>query len=213
MTTSVKIFLVDDHTIFIESMTMLLGTIEGVELVGTAMAGNEALHKLSFCDVQVLICDYLIPQMDGVQLTLSLRQTHPNVKVLILTTREDAEGIRTAIQAGVKGYLSKKTTKAELQKAIMSLAQGNTFFSETVMDVLTQSLPQEEKLFPHNEALTRREIEVIRLIAREMTGLEMAQELNLSYFTIETHRRNIFRKLGVNSSFALIKYAVQHQLF
>jgi len=213
MASPIKIFLVDDHTIFIESMTMLLGAIEGVELVGTALGGEEALSKMSFCEVEVLICDYFMPQMDGVQLTLSLRKTHPHMKVLMLTTREDAEGIRTAIQAGVKGYLSKKVTKVELRSAIVSLAQGHTFFSETVMDVLTQSLPKEEKLLPYDESLTRREIEIIRLIAREMTGLEMAQELNLSYFTIETHRRNIFRKLGVNSSFALIKYAVQHELF
>ncbi|AXE16625.1 DNA-binding response regulator [Runella rosea] len=212
MASPIKIFLVDDHTIFIESMTMLLGAIEGVELVGTALGGEEALSKMSFCEVEVLICDYFMPQMDGVQLTLSLRRTHPHMKVLMLTTREDAEGIRTAIQAGVKGYLSKKVTKIELQSAIVSLAQGHTFFSETVMDVLTQSLPKEEKLFPNNETLTRREIEIIRLIAQEKTGIEMARELNLSYFTIETHRRNIFRKLGINSSFALIKYAVQHQL-
>ncbi|RDB06873.1 response regulator transcription factor [Runella aurantiaca] len=212
MASPIKIFLVDDHTIFIESMTMLLGAIEGVELVGTAFGGEEALSKLSFCEVEVLICDYFMPQMDGVQLTLALRRTHPHLKVLMLTTREDAEGIRTAIQAGVKGYLSKKATKAELQSAIVSLSQGHTFFSETVMDTLTQPLTQAEKMLPHDEALTRREIEIIRLIAQEMTGLEMARELNLSYFTIETHRRNIFRKLGVNSSFALIKYAVQHQL-
>ncbi len=211
MTTPIKVFLADDHTIFLESMTMLLSVIEGIELVGTAKNGQETLQTIAESEAQILICDYIMPECDGVEITLKLRTTQPHIKVLMLTTREDAEGIQAAIRAGVKGYLSKKVTKDELKKAIYSLAANTTYYSATVMQALSPQKMVAQELIT-NHALTRREVEILKLIAQEMTGMTIADKLNLSYFTVETHRKNILKKLGLNTSYALVKYAFQHHL-
>ncbi len=211
MNTPIKVFFADDHTIFLESMTLLLEMIEGVELVGVAKNGQEILQNIAASEAQILICDYIMPQCDGVEITLKLRTTQPHIKVLMLTTREDREGIQAAIRAGVKGYLSKRVSKDELKKAIYCLASNKTYYSATVIQALTQKSNVERPIF-ENHSLTRREIEVLKLISQEMTGLAIAEKLNLSYFTVETHRKNILKKLGLNTSFALVKYAFQHHL-
>ncbi len=209
--TPIKVFLADDHLIFLESMALLLEKIEGIELVGTAKDGHDVLRKIGSTDAQILICDYIMPQCDGIEVAFKLQLAYPQIKILMLTTREDTDGIKAAIQAGVKGYLSKKVTKDELKKAIYSLAANTTYYSATVMQALaTKNNVAQDPIT--NQALTRREVEILKLIAQEMTGMAIAEKLNLSYFTVETHRKNILKKLGLNTSYALIKYAFQHHL-
>jgi DNA-binding NarL/FixJ family response regulator len=98
----IKIFITDDHEIFVESLSMLLSSIEGIEIIGTAYSASETLKKIEDEDIDILICDYMMPQMDGVELAYRLREKHPKINILMLTSREDTEGIRNAIQAGVK---------------------------------------------------------------------------------------------------------------
>lgn len=208
-----KVFLADDHLIFLESMSLLLGVIDGVELVGTAGSGQEVLKKIKDSEAEILICDYIMPQMDGVELTFKLRELMPDLKVLMLTSREDVEGIKAAIQAGVKGFILKKISKNELKTALSAIYEGFSYYSQEIMQILTQSSAD---IF-HTDVseikpLTPREIDIIKLIAQEMTGTAIAEKLNLSTHTIATHRKNIFQKLGVNSTYALIKYAIEHRL-
>jgi DNA-binding NarL/FixJ family response regulator len=210
---SIKLLLADDHPIFVESLSMLLSTIDGIELIGTANNGVEVLKKLAYEDaVDIIVCDYMMPEMDGVQLAFRLKESYPTIKILMLTSREDTEGIRNAIQAGVKGFISKKTNKAELQKAILSLHMGLTYYSDEVMKVLVSrevSAPEENTAV----ALTSREIDVLKLIAEELSGTQIADKLNISHHTVESHRKSLFRKIGVNSTYALIKYAMQNGIY
>jgi len=206
-----KILLADDHQIFLESMSMLLDTIDGIELVGTAANGLEVLKKLQDLPVDILICDYMMPEMNGVELTFKVRQQYPHTKVLMLTSREDFDGIKSAIQAGVKGFISKKTNKAELHKAITALSNGSTYYSPEVMQVLVNE-PFNDKTIDTPDVLSPREIEILKLIAQELSGVQIAEQLFLSHHTVESHRKNLFRKLGVNSTYALIKYAIRHGL-
>ncbi len=208
-----KVFLVDDHLIFLESMSMLLGVIEGVELVGTAGNGEEVLRKIKDSEAEILICDYSMPQMDGVELTFKLRELMPELKVLMLTSREDVEGIKAAIQAGVKGFILKKISKNELKTALNTIYEGFSYYSQEIMQILAQTTTDSSTVYVSEiKSLTPREIDIIKLIAQEMTGSAIAEKLNLSTHTVATHRKNIFQKLGVNSTYALIKYAIEHRL-
>jgi two-component system, NarL family, nitrate/nitrite response regulator NarL len=204
-----KIFITDDHEIFVESLSMLLSSIEGIKIVGTAHSGVETLKKIEDEDIDILICDYMMPQMDGVELAYRLREKHPKINILMLTSREDTEGIRNAIQAGVKGFISKKTNKSELQKAIKALSNGLTFYSHDIVQAMLNGATNKREVV-NIEVLSSREIEILKLIAEELSGVQIAERLNISHHTVETHRKSLFRKLGVNSTYALIKYALQN---
>jgi two-component system, NarL family, nitrate/nitrite response regulator NarL len=205
----IKIFITDDHEIFVESLSMLLSSIEGIEIIGTAYSASETLKKIEDEDIDILICDYMMPQMDGVELAYRLREKHPKINILMLTSREDTEGIRNAIQAGVKGFISKKTNKSELQKAIKALSNGLTFYSQDIVQAMLNGATNKREVV-NIEVLSSREIEILKLIAEELSGVQIAERLNISHHTVETHRKSLFRKLGVNSTYALIKYALQN---
>ena len=118
-----------------------------------------------------------------------------------------------AIQAGVKGFLSKKVSKNELNLALKTIFIGSNYYSETIIKILANApIDVENEIPPIHESLTNREIEIIKLIAQEMTGTGVAEALNLSTHTIASHRKNIFHKLNINSTYALIKYAIEHRL-
>ncbi len=205
----IRIFITDDHEIFAESLSVLLSGIEGVEIVGTAQNGLETLKKIEDEAIDILICDYMMPQMDGVELAYRIREKHPNISILMLTSREDAQGIKNAIQAGVKGFISKKTNKVELQNVIRTLSNGLTYYSQDIMQSLLNGIGQARESV-NIEALSNREIEILKLISEELSGVQIAERLNISHHTVETHRKSLFRKIGVNSTYALIKYALQN---
>ena len=215
MSKTIKVFLVDDHKIYLESMAMLLNTIESITLVGVAADADEVLRKIIDSEAEILLCDYYMPKIDGVELIFKLRTLNPAIKVLMLTSREDADGIKQAIQAGAKGFLSKRVSKDELIKAISTIAEGYHYYSELVIKELANNQPETAFLALQtitHETLTTREIEVIKLIAQEMTGKRIAENLHLSTNTIASHRKNIFQKLGINTTSALVKYAIEHRL-
>jgi two-component system, NarL family, nitrate/nitrite response regulator NarL len=213
MSKKINVFLADDHNIFLESMSMLLGVIDNIELVGTANNAEEVLKNIVESHAEILLCDYYMPKVDGIELAFKLTELMPTLKILMLTSREDSEGIKKAIQAGVKGFLLKKTTKNELIEAINLVYNGQTYYSESILKLLLNEPISLENITPALDiTLTPREIEIIKLIAQEMTGTDVAEALNLSTHTIATHRKNIFHKLGINSTYALIKYAIEHRL-
>ncbi|MFN3851269.1 MAG: response regulator [Spirosomataceae bacterium] len=203
-----KILIADDHLLFLESMALLLDSLEEVELVDKVSNGKEVLKKLNDINIDILLCDYRMPEMDGIELAFQLREKYPAIKIILLTGSDDLDGIRKAVQAGVKGVLSKNISKNELQKAINAIGEGFTYFSNDIMQILTQ-FPTVEKNTP-NEALSDRELEVLKLISQSHTGVQIADKLNISHHTVESHRKNLFRKIGVNSTYALIKYAMQN---
>jgi two-component system, NarL family, nitrate/nitrite response regulator NarL len=204
-----KLLIVDDHLIFLESLSLLLDSMTEFEIVGTASNGKEALLKLQETEVDILLCDYMMPQMDGVELIFRMKEAFPNVKILMLTGNEDVNGIKKAIQMGVSGIIMKNTRKEELKKALLSVGEGATHYSPSVMQILSQNKSTEEN---QNETLSKRELEILKLIADSYTGIQISEKLHISYNTVETHRKNIFRKLGVNTSHALIKYVFENNL-
>ncbi len=211
-----RVLIADDHEIFLDSLSLLVATFSDVELVGNCKNASEVIDFLLNNDVDLLISDYKMPQMTGIELTVLLRKKYPKIKVLMLSVSEEAEMIREAFQAGVWGYMMKRAGRAELQKAIQSIANGQKYFSESVVFELmrlglTDNIPKEE-IPTEFMQLTEREIEIIRLICKELSSLEIAEKLFIAPKTVETHRHNILRKLGVKNTVGIIKYAIKNGL-
>ncbi|WP_338874521.1 response regulator transcription factor [Spirosoma sp. SC4-14] len=216
MPSTIRVLLTDDHEIILDSLSLLLSRIDGVCVVGTLNDSRDVVNFLEVNDVDVLLTDMDMPALDGIQLTLRVRQRFPHIKVLMLTVSEDADSIREAFRAGIAGYVMKKAGKLELERALKTVARGEKYFSESVMSQLV-ALPV-STVRANDEApaplapLTDREIEIIRLIAQELSTNIIADKLFISPGTVETHRHNILRKLGVKNSIGIIKYALKNGL-
>ncbi|MFN4145117.1 MAG: response regulator [Runella sp.] len=211
-----RLLITDDHQIVLDSLSLLISTIPGMEVVGTLNDSRKVLAFLENEEIDILVTDLTMPYLTGIDLTLQVRERFPNIKILMLTVSEDAGNIRQAFQAGISGYVMKKANRAELERALTTVAKGEKYFSEAVMKELLSpaalaSTPADEFL-GEPVAVTPRELEIIRLIAQELSTSEIAERLFISVGTVETHRHNILRKLGVKNAIGIIKYAVKHKL-
>ena len=208
----VRVLITDDHQIILDSLSLLMSGISGVSIVGTLNDSRKVIDFLGKNEVDVLITDYNMPHLNGVQLTLAVREFYPKLKILMLTISEDAENIREAFQAGITGYVMKKAGRAELEKALMTVASGTKYFSDDVMKQLLNPSAAIAELPPEPIAVTIRELEIIKLIAQELSTPEIAEKLYISTGTVETHRHNILRKLDLKNSIGITKYAIRHKL-
>ena len=210
----IKILLADDHDILLESLSLLLGRIAGIEVVGMVGDGLQALDFLKKTDVDLVLADLNMPLLNGSGLVWEIRQHHPTIRVLILTMTEDVDKIRGAIHNGVDGYVFKRSNKVELERAIRTVMAGQKYFGNEVIQKIA-SLPSEASTTGQLQTdelkqLTRREKEVMLLIIQGLTNQEIAERMFRSQLTVETHRKNIFQKLGVNSAMGLMRYAMQN---
>lgn len=213
---SIRVLITDDHQIVLDSLSLLISTIPAMEVVGTLNDSRKVLGFLDTHEIDILVTDLSMPYLSGVALTLQVRQKFPNLKILMLTVSEDADNIRQAFQAGVSGYVMKKANRAELERALTTVARGEKYFSEAVMRELLSpaslAATSNEEIPSEPIAVTARELEIIRLIAQELSTSEIAERLFISVGTVETHRHNILRKLGVKNAIGIIKYAVKNKL-
>ncbi len=213
---SLRVLITDDHQILLDSLSLLISTIPGVEIAGTVNDSRKVLHVLENDEIDVLVTDFNMPHLTGIDLTLQVREKFPKLKILMLTVSEDADTIRQAFQAGISGYVMKKANRAELERAITTVASGEKYFSEAVMKELlspaNMQAPVHEDIPSTPIAVTSRELEIIKLIAQELSTTEIAERLFISVGTVETHRHNILRKLNVKNAIGIIKYAMRHKL-
>lgn len=212
----IKIMLADDHEVVLESLAMLISSLPDIQVVATVADGQAALEQLRHQPVDIVLSDVHMPGLNGVELALRMREQYPGVKMILLTMEEEPETIRLAIQTGVWGYVLKKASRKELEAAIHCVAEGGRYFSEEVSRQLAQ-LPNEEACEGQETPesilpLSKREIEIIRLIVNDIPSQEIADRLFISPKTVETHRRNIFKKLDIHSAVALTRFAVTHKL-
>ncbi len=207
-----RLLLVDDHQLILDSLQTLFMSLPGMQVVGTINDSRRVSEMLLNVPVDVLLCDYQMPYLSGIDLTLQLRRSHPTVKVLLLTMVEDAQTIREAVRAGVGGYVLKRTGRDELEKAITTIMQGQRYFCPDVLEQL--ACLEESTTADCNPltALTEREVDVLRLIADENPTHRIAEKLFISVPTVETHRRHLMQKLGVKSVVGMVKFAMKHGL-
>jgi DNA-binding NarL/FixJ family response regulator len=213
-----RLLLADDHQFILESIEILISTMPQYEVVGTYNNGKELLKALSiYEDIDLVMTDFSMPEMNGIELTYQIRQNYPNVKVILLTVSEDAKTIQEAFQAGVSGYVMKKAGKSEFEQALKTVAAGKKYYSESVVFELLNRNTQVSDLVNETideklKDLSEREIEIITLIAKELSTNEIAEQLFLSPATVETHRHNILKKLNMKNSIGLVKFAIRNGL-
>jgi DNA-binding NarL/FixJ family response regulator len=213
-----KVILADDHQFILESLEILLSTMPDYEVVATCNNGKEVLVALeTHQDIDIVMSDYNMPEMNGIELTFQVRKRFPKIKILLLTVSEDSKTIQDAFKAGVSGYVMKKAGKDEFQKALDTISSGQKYYSESVVfELLNRDKHISELVYDNFDEklsnLSEREIEIIVLIAKELSSNEIAEKLFLSPATIETHRHNILKKLGIKNSIGLVKFALRNGL-
>ncbi len=204
-----KILLVDDHAIVADGLQALLHAVEGLEVVDKLTAGDFALAYLKQAPVDVMITDYAMPDMDGLTLVKKAKAIKPDLKIIVLSMHDEVAMICEMLTAGVDGYVLKKYAQQELVNAIQTVEKGRQYFSAEVNKALLSALlPQE---MPENQ-VTERELEVLRLLAQELTSKQIAAQLFISERTVETHRKNLMRKTGANNGIGLMRYAYAKKL-
>ena len=207
-----KIFIVDDHQILIDGIESMLKGIAEFEVVGKSLDGNLALNFLSENHVDVLLTDLYMPKMTGIELTHKVKKRFPKVKVLALSVSYDVSIVHDLMDAGISGFIIKTIGRDELIEAIHEIAKGNIYFSREVSNEILRSLSNRTDVEEENYHLTDRELEIVKLIAQEFSNSEIANKLCISERTVETHRKNIYRKTNTKTIVGLIKYAVERKL-
>ena len=208
-----RILITDDHAIVRTGLRTLLTAEPGMELVGEASGGFEAIELAEKVRPEVLLLDLSMPDLDGIQVTRALKAKLPDLRILILTVHEDQALLREAIRAGASGYIVKRAAESELISAINVVMRGDMYVDPSLMRaLLVDSVPPASQ--PNNaaEQLTPREVQVLRLIVQGYTNRQVGAELNISVRTVEGHRANLAGKLGLQSRVDLVRYARERGL-
>ncbi|MBK8502718.1 MAG: response regulator transcription factor [Saprospiraceae bacterium] len=209
----IRVYIADDHQVLLDGLSTLLSNIDGLEVVGMGHHGNEVLHFLLENDVDVILLDINMPVLNGIETCKILQKEHPEIKVLALSMYEKASFIQQMLKNGAAGYILKNTGQDELVEAIKTVHRGEQYLSKIVSDTLMQSLMGKASTTrPYIPEMTRREKEVLVLIAKELTTQEISDQLHISLNTVETHRKNLLSKFGVRNSVGLIKMALERGL-
>ncbi|MBA4853230.1 response regulator transcription factor [Emticicia sp. BO119] len=212
----IRVLIADDHIIVAESLGFLIDTMDGIEVVGIKNSGWQVLTFLEGSETDIVLIDYHMPLMNGIETTIRIREKYPNIKVMLLTMSEEPAIIKEALIAGAAGYIVKKIEKTELEIAIKTVASGKKYLSDEAVMKLAEipnlNTPSGTEEVSVSIPITPREIEILKLIVQEFSNAEIAQKIYISPTTVETHRRNLMKKLGVNSALGLYKYAQKHGL-
>lgn len=210
----VRVVLADDQRLVRESLSTLLGLLDGIELVGNAADGREALELVETRRPDVVLMDLRMPRLDGIETIRRLRETHPDVRVIALTTFADDESVLGALRAGARGYLTKDSGGDQIRDAILAVASGEAALDPAVQHhvvaALASDAPVEEEHASAPElpaGLTPREAEVLALIAEGLTNAEIAQRLVVSPTTVKSHVNHLFTKAGLRDRAQAVNFA------
>ncbi len=207
----INLVLVDDHQIVRNGLKMVLEGDADIHVIGEASDGTEVLDVLRVKEPDILLADIRMPKMNGLELTPIVKKEYPNMKVLILTMHDDSEYILQSVHAGADGYILKDTDQGELLKAIRTINDGHKYFSGDISETIVNSFVRGYKNDPivsssaDSYGLTKREKEILGMIKDGISNKSIAEQLGKSVRTIETHRFNIMKKLGVNNIAELLK--------
>ena len=218
----ISLLVVDDHPLVIEGVQSLLGGQEEVQIRGKAQSLAEARAYLDkhASEIQVALIDIRLQDGLGIDLTREIREKYPHIQVIALTMYDSEAYLEAILKAGARGYLLKNTSREELLKAIKAVLAGRYYFSEGIHDTIGQRLIAEKTSSAakspaaapesfHPQRLTKRETQILELVAQELNNTQIAAQLNLSPRTVHTHRRAIMQKLGVRNTAGLIRQAIE----
>lgn len=207
----IKVALADDHALFREGLKAILSRLEGIEVVIEAANGKELIDAMAVNETDVVLLDLEMPEMDGMEACKKIREQSSEVKILVLTMHEEERMTAYLMEIGANGYLLKNTRRDELLNAIQTVHNTGVYSTDRVTTALLNSLKQRSKKTPALGAvqLTRREQEVLELIAQELTNTEIGERLFISEKTVDGHRMNLLSKFNVKNTAGLILKAVR----
>ena len=223
-TEAIRVLIADDQRVVRDGLSMLVALIDGVEVVGTASDGAEAVQLAAVYRPDVIMMDLRMPGTDGISATADLRERLPATRVLVLTTYADEDAILPALRAGARGYLTKDASAEQIEAAIRAVHAGQTYLDPAVQERLVAAVisrpPSPDPAGPAGpgpsgqppDGLTTREAEVLALLASGLSNAEIAQRLYLSHATVKTHINRIFAKTGARDRAQAVRYAYQHGL-
>jgi len=199
-----------------KGIATLLADVPELEIVGEVSNGREAVDYVNNHPVDVVLMDILMPEMNGMEATAFIKKMHPKVKVLTITINNEYKYIKQTVRAGADGYLLKDTEKDDLVKAIEAVLSGKNYYSNEVLSkIVTKVASGEERSGRRHEplpTLTNRELQVLKMVAKEYSNPEIADQLNISLRTVDTHKRNLLKKLKVKNVVGMVRYAIEHNL-
>jgi DNA-binding NarL/FixJ family response regulator len=212
---TIRILVADDHGVVRRGLRLILERHEGFEVVGEAADGREVVRLAEEFSPTIVIMDVGMPQLNGIDATAQIIHRDPRVGIIILSMHSDEGYIVRALSAGAKGYLLKESVEEDLVQAVRIVAQGRPFFSpkitQTLLDDYVRQL-QQKGLQDSYDLLTAREKEVIQLLAEGKSNKEVATILDLSVYTVETHRTNLMQKLNLHNTAEIVLYAVRKKI-
>jgi len=205
----IRVIIVDDHDIVRHGLAVALETFEDLEVAGEAADGHEALQLCETVHPDVVLMDLVMPQMDGIEATTAIRQQHPDIQVVALTSFKEDEMVEGALRAGAIGYILKNTSIDNLAHTVRAAAQGHATFSAEITSIVLGPIRSAQR---HNYKLTERESEVLRCMIEGLNNPQIAAQLNISQSTVKFHVSVILSKLGVNSRTKAVALAVEQKL-
>jgi DNA-binding NarL/FixJ family response regulator len=217
MENKIKIYLTDDHQVLIDGILTMLKTVPHFEVVGFSLDGNNLFDKVTSSKADILILDLNMPEKDGIEVIKEFADKGIPCKVIILSSYDDLKLIKEVMRLGANGYLTKKCAGDNIVEAILAVNNGEDYFCNSVRAKIYNLVTKDNQKVNHNftlanTLLTERELEVITLISLELSGKEISEKLFISTNTVETHRKNIMKKIGAKNTIGLVKYAIKNNL-
>jgi len=212
---SVRILLEDDHGVVRKGLRFLLERQEGMEVVGEAADGREAVRLAETSGQDVVIMDIAMPLLNGIDATAQMMKRNPKVGVIILSMYSDEDYLLSALNAGAKGYLLKESAEVDVVRAIQSVMRGTPFFSPEIAKTMLEDYMrflQQRNLQDSYDLLTEREKEVLQLLAEGKSNKEVATILNISVYTVDSHRLHLMQKLNLHNTAEIVLYAVRKKI-
>ena len=208
----IRIIIADDHEISRIGIRRLLGGANDIEVVAEAVNGAQTIDLTRSLKPDVILMDVLMPNVSGIEAAQRIKNDIPATHIIMLSSADDATSIERAMYAGADGYLSKEVTSGELVEAIRNVQVGERVFSKTILNQLEGKSEQARSDEPP-VSLTKREEEIVTLVAKGLTSQEIGKKLFISPRTVETHRARIMDKLGVNNAAGLVRFALLHATY
>lgn len=202
-----RIMLVDDHRILLDGIKTLLSSEPDMEIVAEAGDARMAMQLLTYVHIDLLVTDFSLPDTQHTDFLSQLKSKFPSLPVLVLSMHDEPQIIRDVLGSGAKAYVMKSNSRDELVKAMRHVMMGESYVSP---EVSLKLLEANQKT--NGSVLTEREVEIVKLIAKEYSNKQIAEMLFISERTVESHRKNIFRKAGAHSVVGVMKYAIEHKL-
>lgn len=212
----IRIIIADDHKLFRDGLRMLMSSEDNIEIIAEASNGRELIEKAMEEEPDLILTDIAMPEINGITAAKEIKDINPKIPIIILSMYNSEDFIMDAIHIGAKGYLPKDVSPDELFMAINKVHQGEEYFSADISSKVMKSFINQTRIKSGRKTklptLTDREIEVVKLIAEGFLNKEIADKLNISIRTVDTHKTNILRKLKLKSSVEIAKYAIRHDL-